>query len=110
MEHNEYRDIWDGIPTGPDNTWIQVGIRSTDKPARVVSDWAWVTGSDHGNQQPLVESTLTIDLKQGRSADGTPLTTMQVTHDELPIEWRDDMTACWYCKLEAGATVYRLAR
>src|SRR3954470_21878294 len=32
MEHNEYRDIWDGIPTGPDNTWIQVVIRSIDTP------------------------------------------------------------------------------
>ena len=110
MSHNDYRDIWDGIPTGPDHVWIEGVIRAVDQPTSAVTAWSWVTGPDLATSRPILETTLTVSLDQRRASDGTPVTTLRVNHAGLPREWLEDMTACWRCKLESGETVYRLDR
>jgi hypothetical protein len=110
LSSNEYRDIWDGIPTGPDKVWVKATLVEVDSPTGVVTRWEWVTGPDYGHGEPILTTTLSVRLDQATDGDGTPLTTVHLRHDQLPTEWLDDMRRCWLCKLEAGEKVFALAR
>lgn len=109
MSHNDYRAIWDGIPTGPSHVWINAVISEIKKPTAVLSDWTWVTGQDYGHSRPLLQTRLSVQLVQHDEPDDAPQTTLQIRHDGLPATWLNDMHLCWLCKLEAGEKVYRLA-
>jgi hypothetical protein len=110
LSDNDYRDIFDGIPTGDFPVVVQATLREVEKPGRVVTEWAWATGAHLARVTSVLETVLTVTLEQQRSSDGTTLTTVDIAHDGLPVEWIADMTACWLCKLESGETVYNIAR
>jgi hypothetical protein len=107
---NSYQDIWDGIPTGNGRTCIRATLVEVDRPKSVVTNWQWFTGTGLGHDRPVLPNptTLRVRLEQSKNVDGQPETTLHLDHDGLPIEWIEDMHACWLCKLEAGSTVYNL--
>lgn len=109
LSGNPYRDIWDGIPTGADGTWIEGTLLEVDQPTSAVTRWEWVTRPHYGHGRLVQSTTVSIRLDQRSGPDTKPLTTLHLHHDELPIEWLEDMRLCWLCKLEAGDTVFHLA-
>ena len=108
LSDNDDRDIWDGIPTGPDGTWVHATLTEVTAHKSAVTRWEWVSGAGHANYRPLLTTQLTVRLEQSTDGDGTPVTTVHLHHDGLPHEWLEDMRICWLCKLEAGEQVYRL--
>lgn len=110
LSHNQYRDIWDGIPTGHTG-WVEATLVQVDRPKSVVTRWEWRSGPNYGAGTPILAgpTTLTVRLDETTAQDGRPRTTVHLEHHGLPTEWLDDMRACWLCKLEAGDDVYPLA-
>lgn len=107
LSNNYDRDIWDGLPTGPQGTWVHATLTEVTAPKSAVTRWEWVSGADDANYRPLLTTHLTIHLDQSTDADATPMTTVTLHHD-VPHEWLEDIRTCWLCKLEAGEHVYRL--
>jgi hypothetical protein len=84
------------------------------KPAFSLSSWLWLRVTP-GSALPqarggapgamLVSAdpppmTLRFDLAQATGTGGQPVTTVRVTHDQVPVEWLEDLTAYWQWMLE----------
>lgn len=46
--------------------------------------------------------TLRFDLDNVAADEETPTTIVRVTHDQVPVEWVDDLSAYWRWMLERG--------
>lgn len=109
MWNNDYRDIWDGIPTS-NRGHLEATIVQITAPRSVVSTWQWLNSRHYGEGQPILTRPTTVTMQLRPDGGDTQTTTVHVQHDDLPIEWVDDMTAIWLCKLEAGRDVYPIHR
>jgi hypothetical protein len=83
----------------------EAGIRTqfteVDPPHRVVRQWDWVARVNPGDFITLWEPVLpaptyaTFELTQRKNEEGKTVTTVSLTHTDLPEEWVDDMAAWW---------------
>lgn len=77
-----------------------------DKPHRAVREWEWlVSPSDTTvSMDQLVPflaepSRMTVTLTQTRDEAGEPWTTIEILHEQLPVEWLTDMETYWSYQL-----------
>ena len=111
LSHNQYREIWDGIPTSS-RGHVFATLVEVSRPKSVVTRWEWLDSKYYGQGQQVLgrPTTLTVRLDESTANDGQPRTTVHLEHDGLPTEWLDDMRTCWLCKLEAGEGVFPLTK
>lgn len=99
----------------PSDGIVDYGIVETKPPEYTVATWTWIrlpagrTGSrrQDGRRGTVLipaqpQMTVRFDLMNAGRDDGTPTTLVRVTHDHVPVEWVDDLTAYWRWTLERG--------
>jgi hypothetical protein len=97
----------------PCNGDVECHLLDAKSPAYSVASWTWLRRTpdritpERRDGRPgaiLVpatpQMTLRFDLENAADDDGTPTTTVRVTHDHVPIEWVDDLSAYWRWMLE----------
>jgi hypothetical protein len=83
---------------------------AVDRPRRAVRGWNWgVPVPGRPGWEPAmflpVDTQVTATLDEHRDETGDKWTTITIEHDDLPVEWADDMRAWWTMQLaihEAG--------
>lgn len=106
------KDSWAFSRNHPDQlTGSEGAVRTVfvevDRPRRVVRRWQWMrlpasasdTTIDHFVAVLPEESRLTVELTQSRDDHGEAWTEIRVHHENLPVEWLDDMRAWWDLQL-----------
>lgn len=81
---------------------IRTAFVEVKRPSYVLRSWNWVT-RPAGPKTPREEwpavlprdTLLSVMLDESTDSDGRPWTTVRLEHDDLPVEWVDDMAAWW---------------
>jgi hypothetical protein len=95
------------------NGAIECAIQQIQPPEWVVASWTWERlppdrlAAERRDGRPgavLVppdpQVTLRFDLEKAPHVDEMPATMVRVTHDHVPVEWVDDLSAYWRWMLE----------
>jgi hypothetical protein len=115
-----HREQW-GDPDRivPCNGEIECRIADAKSPAYVLATWTWRRlppdriaprerdGRPGADLVPDAQPTLRFDLEPAGVDDGTPLTLVRVTHDQVPVEWVDDLAAYWAVPSQKNAVSRR---
>lgn len=82
---------------------IRWSFTSVEKPARVVRSWNWVAGPWNQPQRQVrtlsQDTVVTTTLEQSKDDTGQPWATIRVRHEDLPVEWLEDMETWWSFQL-----------
>ncbi len=86
---------------------IQYSFVEVDKPHRAVRDFQWYFNQNRPDlmwpeePEPFlpVPTRMTVTLVQSRDDAGDPWTTISIDHDQLPVEWLEDMETYWNYQL-----------
>ncbi|MBO0885272.1 MAG: hypothetical protein J2P17_34070, partial [Mycobacterium sp.] len=110
LQANGYDDeeFGDANRIVPRDGTIECQILEAKRPSYVVSTWTWRRNDadrvpareiDERTAAILVppqpQMTLRFDLETAPKLDGLPTSIVRVTHDFVPLEWVDDLSAYW---------------
>jgi hypothetical protein len=76
-----------------------------DRPQRRVSRLAWMVpppgkpGGSPDERTVIVDSTVIITYTQAKGSSGEAITTIEVQHFGVPVEWAEDLRAWWTYQL-----------
>lgn len=99
----------------PCNGVVECGVLEAKTPAYALASWTWLRlpperlaphrrdgatrsgpgAADTANDAPF-------DLDNVAADEETPTTIVRITHDQVPVEWVDDLSAYWRWMLERG--------
>ena len=104
------------------NGTVECHILDAKPPAYAIATWTWLRlppdrlSPERRDGRPgavLVpatpQMTLRFDLENAAMDDDTPRTLVRVTHDHVPVEWADDLSAYWRWMLERADYEFDLA-
>ncbi|MFJ9314787.1 SRPBCC domain-containing protein [Pimelobacter simplex] len=84
---------------------IRYVFLEVDPPRRAVRRWDWeinprpVLDPSVDAPEVIVSTTVTVTLEESRDGEDQSWTEVRITHDDLPVEWVDDMRDWWTFQL-----------